>query len=219
MDDGESHDGVEVGAFPSLEKLDLYGLPNLERLLKVERGEMFPCLFSLNIERCSNLVLPCLPYVEYLSICDCDNIELLRSISSLYGLITLDLVEHRDMTSFPEGMLRNLTCLQTLEINTLSKLKELPNELFNLATLENLEILACDELESLPEQGWQGLRSLRTMHIFVCEGLRSLPEGMRHLTSLEVLAIHGCQALKERCKKGTGEDWDKIAHIPILEIE
>jgi structure-specific endonuclease subunit SLX1 len=45
-----------------------------------------------------------------------------------------------------------------------------------------------------------------------------LPEGIRHLTSLEVLDIYECPTLKERCKEGTGDDWDKIAHIPKVDI-
>jgi len=49
--------------------------------------------------------------------------------------------------------------------------------------------------------------------------LRSFPDSIRHLTSLEFLKIRGCPTLKERCKKGTGEDWDKIAHIPKLHVD
>jgi hypothetical protein len=43
-------------------------------------------------------------------------------------------------------------------------------------------------------------------------------EGIQHLSSLESLIITGCPTLVERCKEGTGEDWDKIAHIPELKI-
>ena len=49
LDDDEFDNGVEVRNFPSLEILTLTNLPNLEGLLKVERGEMFPCLSILNI--------------------------------------------------------------------------------------------------------------------------------------------------------------------------
>ncbi|MCH84943.1 NBS-LRR resistance protein, partial [Trifolium medium] len=94
---------------------------------------------------------------------------------------------------------------------------ELSNEPFNLA-LEHLCINRCAELESLPEQLCEGLCSLRTIDIVQCEGLRSLPEGIRQLTSLGVLTIRGCSTLKKRCEEQTGEDWDKIAHIPKLLI-
>jgi structure-specific endonuclease subunit SLX1 len=121
------------------------------------------------------------------------------------------------MTSLPKGMLRALTCLQTLIVTNFPKLKELPNEPLNLA-LERLEISRCGDLESLPEQIWEGLQSLRTIEISSC-GLRSLPECIRDLTSLEVLTISDCPTLKERLKEGTGEDYEKVAHIPKFGID
>jgi leucine-rich repeat protein SHOC2 len=239
--DDESHNGTEVSNFPSLEKLCLSNLPNIEGLLKVERGEMFPCLSKLDIISCPKLELPCLPSLKILYLGGCNN-ELLRSISTFCGLTNLQLDTGGErITSFPEGMFTNLTFLQTLKIQHFPKLKELPNEPFNLA-MEHLDITFCDELESLPEQIWESLQSLRileiwsckglrclpegirhltsleTLEISSCEGLRCLPEGIRHLTSLEILDIHECPTLMERCKEGTGEDWGKIAHIPKLKF-
>ncbi|KAL5102367.1 hypothetical protein RYX36_006694, partial [Vicia faba] len=43
-EDEECHDNMDVKIFPSLEELILFRLPGLERLLKMERREMFPCL-------------------------------------------------------------------------------------------------------------------------------------------------------------------------------
>ncbi|CAK8537808.1 unnamed protein product [Lathyrus sativus] len=215
-DDDVSYDSMDVKIFPSLEVLMLEGLPGLERLLKLERREMFPCLSILKIYFCSQLRLPCLPCVKDLSVVGCNNV-LLSSISSLYGLTSLSLGGVRGITSFPEGMFRNLTCLQTLSITYFPNLKELPNEPFSLA-LDSLEISFFNELESLPEKIWEGLQSLRTLTISYCAELRCLPEGIRHLTSLEVLNIHYCPTLAERCKKETGKDWNKIAHIPNINI-
>ncbi|CAL5189679.1 unnamed protein product [Lathyrus oleraceus] len=208
----ESHDSMDVKIFPSLEVLRLHNLPGLERLLKSERREMFPCLSILKIFHCLQLRLPSLPYVKDLLAVGCNDV-LLSSISSFYGLTTLYLVQGIGITSFPEGMFRNLTCLQTLEVDSFSNLKELPNEPFNLA-LDSLEISYCNELESLPEKIWEGQQSLRTLTINHCKELRCLPEGIRHLASLEVLKIYGCPTLMERCKEETGMDWNKIEHIP-----
>ncbi|XP_057453748.1 putative disease resistance protein RGA1 [Lotus japonicus] len=217
MDDDESYDGVEVKAFPSLEKLSLYSCPKLEPLLKVETGENFPCLSSLDIQTCPKLELPCcIPSLKSLEVVLYSN-EFLRSLSCFSGLTSLSLHHGNvDLTSFPMG---KLTCLQTLEITCSKLLKELPNELFkNLNTLEHLIILLCEDLESLPEKGWEGLHSLRTVELWGCWELKSLPDGVRHLTSLELLTIQNCPALAKRCKEGTGEDWDKIAHVPKVEI-
>ncbi|KAK2430463.1 putative disease resistance protein RGA1 [Trifolium repens] len=237
--DEESYDGVGVRIFPSLEELKLENLPKVEGLLKVERGEMFPCLSKLIIDSCPNLALPCLPSLKDLHVWGCNN-ELLWSISTFCGLTELFLNRGDEgITSFPEGIFANLTLLQTLEIFDFPKLKELPNEPFNL-TLVHMKISLCNELESLPEQIWESLQSLQSLTISNCKGLRCLPEGIRHLTSLErleisnciglrclpkgirhltsleVLTIRGCPTLEKRCKEGTGKDWDKIAHIPKL---
>jgi len=217
LDDDESEDGMEVRVFPSLEVLQLYDLSNIEKLLKVERGEMFPCLSKLTIFNCPKLGLPCLPSLKYLTVDGCNN-ELLRSISTFRGVTRLSLNYGFGITSFPEGMFKNLTSLQSLDVSDFPNLKELPNEPFNPALTE-LSIWSCNELESLPEQIWEGLQSLRTLEIRRCEGLRCLPEGILHVTSLEVLTIWECPTLEERCKEGTGEDWDKIAHIPKIKFQ
>jgi len=216
LENDEPRHGVEMKFFPSLEELSLDGLPNLERLLKVESGEMFPHLSNLTIINCPKLVLQLLPSVQYLFVDGC-NKNLLGQISSFYGIATLHLTRNGDATTLPEGMLRNLTCLQTLAISDFLKLMELPNEPFSQA-LEHLCINRCGKLESLPEQIWEGPRSLRTIDTVECEALRSLPEGIRYLTSIEVLTIRGCSALKKRCEEEIGEDWEKIAHIPKLLI-
>ncbi|XP_057441522.1 putative disease resistance protein RGA1 [Lotus japonicus] len=316
MDDDESDDGVEVKAFPSLEKLSLSGCSKLERLLKVERGENFPCLSDLAIRNCPKLELPscCIPSLKKLHLEDYTD-DLLRSLSCFNGLTSLRLYAGDvDLTSFPVG---TLTCLQTLWIRGSKVLKELPNEIFknlnnleylsigwsseleslpeqgweglrslrtlgfwdcgelkslpdgvrhltslqllniyycrkleslpeqgweglrslrtlgfwycgelkslpdgvrHLTSLQLLNIRYCRKLESLPEQGWEGLRSLRTLQISGCGELKSLPDGVRHLTSLQLLSIAHCPALAERCKEGTGEDWDKIAHVSKVQI-
>jgi len=216
LDDDEFHNGLEVRIFPSLEVLIIDDLPNLEGLLKVEKKEMFPCLYILNINNCPKLELPCLPSVKDLRVQKCTN-ELLKSISSLYGLTTLTLDGGEGITSFPKEMFGNLTCLQSLTLLGYRNLKELPNEPFNLI-LEHLNIAFCDELEYLPEKIWEGLQSLQSMRIYCCKRLKCLPDGIRHLTALDLLNIAGCPILTELCKKGTGEDWNKIAHISKLDI-
>ncbi|KAL2317485.1 hypothetical protein Fmac_031361 [Flemingia macrophylla] len=213
IDDDESCNGVEE-SFPSLEQLDVRGLPNLQQLLKVEREKMFHNLSKVIINDCSKLRLPFLRSIEQLNIRGCNH-GLLQSISSFYGLTFLNLSGGEDLSSLPEGMLRKLTSLKTMILYDFPKLKVLPDELFKLNTLERLEIKWCGDLGSLPErEEWTDLLSLRYLEIAYCRSLRSLPKGVRQVTSLEVLKIECCPDLEKRCKMGTGEDWDKIAHIP-----
>ncbi|WJX58278.1 hypothetical protein P8452_43748 [Trifolium repens] len=196
---------MDVRIFPSLEVLELCRLQNIEGLLKVERGEMFPCLSRLVIESCPKLGLPCLPSLKDLNVRGFNN-ELLRSISTFCTLTTLFLYEGDKgiITSFPEGMFTNLTFLQTLKIWDFPKLKVLPNEPFNLA-LEYLEITHCDELESLPGQIWESLQSLGSLYIRGCKGLRCLPEGIRHLTSLERIVAFPPKLMQVEQLQGTSQ--------------
>ncbi|XP_057732628.1 putative disease resistance protein RGA1 [Arachis stenosperma] len=217
IEEDESYDGVEAMPFPSLEKLELYYLPNVERLLKRETTHMFPSLSKLYIYECPKLQLPCLPHVKDLSVWGCSN-EQLKSISNLNALNVLSLNLNDQVSCFPEGMMDNMTSLATLEISKFRELKELPSDITKLTALSHLTISNCGKLEYLPEQGWEGLSSLRKLLIDNCKSLGSLPDGVRHLTSLEYLGIGDCPMLKERCKQGTGEDWHKIAHVPDLDI-
>ncbi|CAB4291802.1 unnamed protein product [Prunus armeniaca] len=83
--------------------------------------------------------------------------------------------------------------------------------------LTGSENFDCSKLASLPE-GMGNLKSLKLLWISDCPNLASLPEGLRCLASLKSLNIWKCPMLAQRCHKGTGEDWSKIAHIPDIRI-
>ena len=71
-------------------------------------------------------------------------------------------------------------------------------------------------MEALPE--WLGnLSSVRNLYLWKCMKLMYLPTAgaMQHLTKLN---IDKCPKLKERCVKGSGAEWLKIAHIPNIFI-
>ncbi|XP_057736636.1 putative disease resistance protein RGA1 [Arachis stenosperma] len=217
IEEDESYDGVEAMPFPSLEKLEVERLSNVERLMKRETTHMFPSLSTLIVCDCPKLQLPCLPRVRILSVRGCSD-EQLKSISNLNGLYGLYLYYSVQVSCFPERMLHNMTSLATLQINSFSELKELPSDITKLTTLFDLSIERCGKLECLPEHGWEGLSSLRKLSIDNCKSLGSLPDGVRHLTSLQSLTIGNCPVLKKRCEKGTGEDWHKIAHVPHVKF-
>ena len=97
--DGESYDGVEEKAFPSLEELKLENLPKLERMLREEGVEMLPRLSQLHIGGISNLTFPCLPSVEELRVVNID-----------------------EAASLMEGVVENMPCLKTLFIGNIKGL-------------------------------------------------------------------------------------------------
>ncbi|WVZ12620.1 hypothetical protein V8G54_017150 [Vigna mungo] len=140
--DGESYEGVEEKAFPSLEKLSVKNLPNMERLLRDEGVEMVPRLSQLRIDGVLNFEVPHLPCVE-----------------------ELDARRIKAATCFMEGVVENMTCLKSLLIAFMKDLKVLPDKLSSLSALQKLEILGCEELRSLPSS-FQRLTNLSKLSIF-----------------------------------------------------
>ena len=68
-----------TSGFPSLKKLTITSMPNLEEFLVGSEREIFPRLVRLTVERCPKLAnLPCLPSIERLKLKQ-NNETLLRS--------------------------------------------------------------------------------------------------------------------------------------------
>ncbi|WVZ10605.1 hypothetical protein V8G54_015135 [Vigna mungo] len=170
--DGETYEGVEEKAFPSLEELRVDNLPNLERLLKDEGVEMVPRLSKLRIEGVLNFKVPRLPCVE-----------------------TLHATGIEGVTSFMEGVGESMACLKTLSIKFIKGVVVLPDEFRRLGALQELYITEWNDVEYFPEHVVEGLTSLRTLSIQYCEKLKSLSEGVRHLVCLESLTIGNCPEL------------------------
>lgn len=116
----------------------------------------------------------------------------------------------------PDG-LDWLTPLRSLKIWNFQGLIALPEGLQHVQTLQRLSIGGCPSLEALPE--WLGrLSSLQHLEIWGIDKVSLLPAGIRQLTMLESLSIYRCPQLERRCRKGNGEDWNLISHIPRVVI-
>ncbi|XP_072998084.1 uncharacterized protein [Typha latifolia] len=191
-------------SFSSLKILMLYNMAELEEWVTAvvvgdgERGaSMFPCLEQLRISNCPKLrVRPGIP----------PSVETLNLESSMLPLLMgLDVCD---------GM-----SLKHLSIRWLEDMISLPESIRHLFTsLETLKIDYCKSFTTLPE--WLGeLSSLRSLKIEGCGLIDRLPESIQHLTALETLNICPCsESLGKRTEKETGEDWDKISHIPNIRI-
>ncbi|XP_024040027.1 putative disease resistance RPP13-like protein 1 [Citrus clementina] len=59
---------------------------------------------------------------------------------------------------------------------------------------------------------------LSSLTIAHCPKLMALPDHFHQTTTLKELHIWECRLLEERYRKGEGEDWPKISHIPNLRI-
>ena len=207
-----------MGGLTSLQTLEIIGCFKLKSLPEGMGG--LTSLQTLTISGCFKLKsLPegmgGLTSLQTLVIEECRKLKSLpKGIGGLTSLQTLEIRRCSKLKSLFEGM-GGLTSLLTLEICWCSKLKSLPEGMGGLTSLLTLDICRCSKLKSLSE-GMGGLISLRTLYIWSCPNLKSLPEGIQGLTSLETLDIFVCPNLLKRCKRETGADWPKIAHIPNL---
>ncbi|XVF36522.1 hypothetical protein REPUB_Repub19eG0065200 [Reevesia pubescens] len=194
-----------------------------EELLSLpQQLQNLTCLQSLEISECQSLsTLPQsidgLISLKYLSIENCSNLRLLP-----IGLQHLSSLEHLTIMYCPSLMSlptewHNLSMLRSMCILSCPELSSLPGGIKHVTTLQNLEIHGCPGLNVLPE--WiANLSLLRSLAISDCPNMTSLPEGLQCLSTLQRLSVQECPRLEEHCKKNTGKDWPKIAHIAHVYI-
>ncbi|KAA3453949.1 disease resistance protein RGA2-like isoform X1 [Gossypium australe] len=192
----------------------LYSLPReLSNLVSLENLEIIECpsLITLpeqSLERLSSL--------RSLSIENCNGFTSLpRGMQHATALERLTVMYCSNLASLPDG-LQNLLVLKSLTILSCPDLASLPDGVQHMKMLQNLEIRICPKLMALPKV--KDLISLRSLAISDCQNIKSLPEGIKQLSEFQHLSIQDCPELEKRCKKGKGEDWLKISHIPYVYI-
>ncbi|KAL2506026.1 putative disease resistance RPP13-like protein 1 [Abeliophyllum distichum] len=184
-------DGQETRvSFPSLKSLIIEKMPNLTEWAEAQtsRVQVFPCLEILRIVNCCNLTttpnhFPCL---KELLIAGVDSDLPLSNIISSSNLTSLC----KKLAYIPE--LRGCgASLKQLEIMFCYELRELPDDLGSLESLQALRINSCENLQLIPyPSGQKGLSSLRELEISNCKRLSNLPsEMLESCTSLQSLRV------------------------------
>ncbi|KAL5578785.1 hypothetical protein UlMin_011227 [Ulmus minor] len=198
--------GQEGGVFPSLTELYIDGC---EKLIVGLPNCHFPSLKSIDIHNCDEMVgvFVCQNCQEI----DTNAFPSLQTIS--IGPICKKFWENR--------MKWGLERLPSLMRLTLCGIKEevylFPEEGLLPTTLTHLSISRFEKLNSINGKAFQHLTSLQNLEIWNCGELECLPQEGLPL-SLSSLSISQCPVLKQRCQRGTGEDWPKIQHIPKILI-
>jgi len=186
---------LELGTLSALEDLTIDHCNEMESLSE-QLLQGLSSLKTLSIYDCPQLVFP-------------DNMNSLTSLRQLYVLGC-----NENILDGIEG----IPSLQSLYLFGFDSLTSLPDSLGAMTSLQELYINEFPKLSSLPDN-FQQLRNLQKLTINSCPMLRSLPENFQQLQNLQKLRIVDCPKLKKRCKRGIGEDWHKIAHIPEVEFE
>ncbi|KAI9161775.1 hypothetical protein LWI28_020557 [Acer negundo] len=233
-----------LGGCKLLEELprDIRRLVNLRMLVFSSKQRRLPkkgigCLTSLRclgIVSCYNLEylfrdIGCLQALRTLIIGDCPKLVSLPSgvkdLSSLEKLMLSNSKRSKRSSKCNLKMEMELQSikphLQMLCIDGLPEFNELPQWLLQCSanTLQWLAIKNCPNFERLPVEPLQILKSLEVLEISNCPKFSSLPEDIHGLTALTELKVRDCPDFSKRCKRGTGEDWPKIDHIPRIELD
>ncbi|XP_028127019.1 putative disease resistance protein At3g14460 [Camellia sinensis] len=217
--------GLGFQNFTSLEWLYLDGCSNMESFS--QQVLIAPNLKSFGLWNCKKLKsLPdrmhSLASLQSLRIWNCPGLESFPEgglPSSLHSLVIgncAKLVAQRR-----EWGLQRLPSLTRFLISgeyVEDVLESFPEEGLLPSNLMSLEIEDLPNLKSLNNRGLQHLGSVKNMRIAGCPQLQSLPEeGLP--TSLFLLEILECPLLKPRCLREEGQDWHKIARIPLLHTD
>ncbi|KDO39611.1 hypothetical protein CISIN_1g000594mg [Citrus sinensis] len=114
-----------------------------------------------------------------------------------------------------------LTSLRELSIHGCSdavSFPEVEKGVILPTTLTSIGISDFPKLERLSSKGFQYLVSLEHLRVISCPNFTSFPEA-GFPSSLLSLEIRGCPLLENKCKKGKGQEWPKIACIPYPLID
>jgi len=226
-------EGVEM--LPQLLELDIRNVPKLTL-------PPLPSVKSLSAEGGNEELLKSIVNNSNLKSLSISKFARLRELPGTFELGTLSALEDLEikfcdeMESLSEQLLQGLSSLERLQINdcpqfvfpdnknSLTSLRQLVvwkcNEnildgIEGIPSLQSLCLFGFDSLTSLPDS-LGAMTSLQVLEIDNFPKLSSLPDNFQQLQNLKYLVIEDCPMLEKRCKRGIGEDWHKIAHIPQL---
>ncbi|CAN6703175.1 unnamed protein product [Malus baccata var. baccata] len=200
-----SDEMMRISFFPSLEYLIIEGCPVLKGWWRAHTHNTASSSSSTQ-----NMSLPSFPSLSYLSISNCPNLTSIPLCPNVER-ICLERSSWKVVDSLFVRGASDITHDVGVDVSASSSSPP-------LSKLTKLSLEGIEDLASLPEE-ISNLTSLQKLTIKDCCNLASLPEGIRGLPCLNTLVIEKCPMLSERCKKETGEDWLKIAHIPSVEID
>nr|XP_024926164.1 putative disease resistance protein RGA3 isoform X2 [Ziziphus jujuba var. spinosa] len=218
---GDSMNFFGSQELPSLKELTLKYLPSLKGWWRhVSSGDVtqtsppsmtenhslpsFPCLSTLRIEHCPNLIsMPLYPYLEE------------RLVLNNTSWKPMDqTMKNLGRPRIPETSAENASSSSSTAI-----ISTFPTSFSSpLSMLRILHISHIDDLQSLPDF-LKGLTSLRDLRIESCRILKHLFPGIQHLTSLENLKIVKCEELDMSSNADGMEYWRCLRSLRSLRFD
>ncbi|KAL5792050.1 hypothetical protein ACOSP7_000644 [Xanthoceras sorbifolium] len=225
---------ISEDEYPRLKKITIQLCPKLRNMPHQLSG-----VTTMKLSGCRQLnSLPMLPNIQELEFMGCSE-NALNSLPRLTSLVYLEIC-YPDINSLPRTLFQPLCALKTLKFDRCDNIFD-PSKWEGLECPISVQCLVIQNffrLTQLPENGWpttikllrfdcllkvkalpedlKNLTALRSLDIDGCPEIISLPEDGLPPT-LQYLRIYKCPLLAKRCKKNTGKDWHKIAHVPTLE--
>ncbi|PON69175.1 NB-ARC domain containing protein [Trema orientale] len=164
-----------------------------------------------------------------------------RWITSLTNLRDLRLFDCNNLETVPS--FGKMPCLEFLKLSYMKSVKMLGLEFLGIAEEKDQKdfapIISFPKLENLVFDSmarfekWEGsvtttttetsssfmiMPCLKHLEFGKCPRLQALPEFLQTSTSLKDLSITESEIMEEYCRKGTGEEWDKISHVPNISV-
>ncbi|OAY75686.1 Disease resistance protein RGA2 [Ananas comosus] len=191
-----------VCAFPSLKKLYLEYMPNLEEWIGIADAYMFPQLHTIGIRDCPNL----------------------RGVPTLPRSLRLLQISHVGLTALPainqdcknDSLQENVMAFESLIIEQCEKLKYVPTEFFgNLNPLKFLSIEKCPMLTKCGISDIQPPSILDRLIIGSCGDLEVALLWSANLTFLTWLDLLDCARIASLPPAQVCARWSMLSHLAI----
>ncbi|XP_048320618.2 disease resistance-like protein DSC1 [Ziziphus jujuba] len=134
------------------------------------------------------------PNIRYLDLSETAIETVPPSIEYLLGLVKLDLSYCKRLKSFPTSIC-HLNSLESLDLRGCEKLKTFPEILEPMEHLRKL-LLSFSGIKELPES-IENLVSLEDLFIDSCKDLEFLPNSLCNLRNLETIGLHFCSKIQK----------------------